>query len=1714
MANTQNLYAKISASADNFNSVMDGVANKTRQVSKSVSKSNSTMTKGFQGLVNTGSRFKSIGSGLETVSQKTEAVGSKMTGAITKPAGIAATAVGGLVGALGFKRLIGMDAAQAKLKGLGYASEDVKSIQGQVEKAIQGSMTTMAEGTDIAAGGLASGVEEGKELEKYIKLVGDAAVGSGRPVNEMSMIFARIQGSGKVMTEELNMIEDGMPGFSKAMAEDLGIPLDQFREKVSAGEVTSEQFMTTMDSFAGKMSGAYSQSFSGMAQNVMAYVGIIGENLLGGVFEKSKKSLQEFLEWISSPSVQQSAVKLGESIGSAFSVIVTALTGAVKLFSSLPSPVQKTAGAFALLLVGIGPLLLAISKVTGVLSAMFGPLGTAISVVGQVGLASQKAGGFVAGLTTIFPKLGAAVGIAMGPVGWIIGGIIALGAAFILAYNKSETFRNFINGIGSLISGAIGWIKQLGQAIGMLFGGDTKEGTSMLQKLGFSEGQISTIQSMVNRVKSMFSIMGQTLGVVFGRIKATWNQVVQAFQSNSGLIRLIFTNMLNIIRPIFNMILNHVKIVFDTIIGIISGAMRMVQGIIQIIGGIIQGDWGMVWNGIKNIVMGAVGIIISLVKGLVLGIVNILVGMAKMIGASLMNAFNLIKGPIVAVFTGIWNAIKWATITAWNGIVNAVVVSIQTLRLRAMQILNFLKFGITAIWNGIKWLTITVWNGIKNAVIVSIQTLRLRAMQIFNLLKIGISAIWNGIKTATIWTWNLIRNAVLGAIRGIRSTALLILRLLSTGIKAIWNGIRTATIWAWNLIKNSVLGAIRGIRTTALLILRLLSTGIKAIWNGIKTAATWTWNLIKNAILSAIRIARNTGLAIFRAFRTAITAIWNGIRAVTRTVWNAIKAFILGAVRGIRATGLAIFRSFRAGITAIWNGIRSVTSSVWNWIKNKVIALARTLRATTLAVFRSFRAGITAIWNGIRTITSNVWNWIKNKVIALARTLRTTVINVFNAFRNTIRSIWNTIRSFTSSIWNGLKNTVVRLATGLRNSVVNTFNRLKNSISGIWNSIKSTASKVWNGIQSLIQGFANGIRSGVTGAFDKMKNALSKTIDKIKGFVQSMIDKVKGGLNKLIDGVNWVGDKLGMDKIGHVKMHTGTTSSSSSVVSRGRINTDTFATVGDKGRGNGTGGFRHETVIPPKGKPFITPNRDTLLPASKGTKILNGKTTQAMMKNSPNFASGTIKDAFGATTKTVAEYGKGAGEKIHGGYENVKEKTGEVVEGAKNMAGKGAKWLGGKVKDVMDFVENPGKLLEHILKAFGVNFDGLGKDNIPANMMGGMFKKLKDAAKNLIKGWLEDAEGGEGDAGWLLKHPIWQKFGNYTGGLGFNGGKHYGVDFGMTPGTDVKAVASGKVSKVWNDFGGGKSMEIDLGNGLTNWYMHLNKQLKKKGDRVDVGDLIAKSGNTGNFTAGSGHLHFQLNKNGKPQSNVLKWLKDLGGGSKSASKWKGDIKKAAKATGTKLSSGKLNDIVKLIATESNGNPKAVQGGYTDVNTGGNEARGLLQYTPRTWSGYKTKGGNIMNGYHQLKAFFNNSNWSSDLAAWKARMARGATGWGPTGSNKGYANGGIINAPEMAWLAEGGFSESVISHDPRNRARSKAIHDKTGEMLGVDADTQLLQEIIELLDFNNDLNIEGNRNTNAIANKDTSTYLDGKEMTRGISNIMGDMYKDELYNSGR
>ena len=89
-------------------------------------------------------------------------------------------------------------------------------------------------------------------------------------------------------------------------------------------------------------------------------------------------------------------------------------------------------------------------------------------------------------------------------------------------------------------------------------------------------------------------------------------------------------------------------------------------------------------------------------------------------------------------------------------------------------------------------------------------------------------------------------------------------------------------------------------------------------------------------------------------------------------------------------------------------------------------------------------------------------------------------------------------------------------------------------------------------------------------------------------------------------------------------------------------------------------------------------------------------------------------------------------------------------------------------------------------------------------------------------------------------------------------GYHTGVDYAVPVGTDVLAVADGVIENA--NWGGsyGTQLVQKLDGG---WfiYAHLSKTLVKPGDKVSEGQVIAKSGNTGNSTGP--HLHAELRNN-------------------------------------------------------------------------------------------------------------------------------------------------------------------------------------------------------------------------------------------------------------
>ncbi len=1270
--------------------------------------------------------FRSIGTSMQSVGNQAQNMGRSLTSSITKPALIAGTAMAGITAKLGFDRLVGLDSAKAKLEGLGYSTKEVGSITDQVSKAIEGGMTTMAEGTDIAAGALAAGVKEGKDLQHYIKLVGDAAVGANRPVGDMAMIFNRVQGMGKLMTEELNMIEEGMPGFAMAMSKHLGVSQEEFRKMVTEGKVTSEDFMTVMDDFAGGMANSYAKSWQGMVQNTKAYIGILGENLLSGVFEQSKDGLREFEKLLQSPEAQKWAKDTGEQLGNAFSKIASGIKGIINWWQSLDGSTQKTLGGIikwlSITLITLGPVLTAFGKLTSTIGGMFSGLGNLITFFQRHNVAAKT--------SAISQKI------------W--NGVIATARGIANGYRAAMTALTTSQTIQAIKS-------KIAATAMTIWTGVTKAAALATRGLGlairFMTGPIGIVITAIGLLVAGITHLWKTNATFRNIVMSVWQAVQTKIMSVVGSITSIIKNNIPLIKGIFSNTFNGVR-------NIVNGSLNIVLGIAKVFSGLFTGNFRKMWSGVQQIFSGFI---------------------------------RVIKGIFQASFVG------------------------QIVRL--------------AIIMGTK---------IKGT--------------FSNLAKVS---------------------------------------------RVIFSALGTWMSKKWTSIKDNTVGK------------------AKILWSGVKG---WWSNLNKNT--------RST---------------MNSVGSFMSKKWQSIKS---GTVNKAKST---------------WSGVK-------NWWSN----LNKNTRATM---------------NSVGKFMSSKWSSIKS--------------NTVNRAKNT---------------WSGVKGAWGSLSKGTRNTM---------------KSIGGFMSKKWRDIKNGTVDIVTGMKNKITGVMNKMGDVIKSVTGDIKGFFSGMIDKVKGGLNKLIDGVNWVGGKLGMDKLPKIKLHTGTehTNTTTNVVKNGKIARDTFATVGDKGRGNGPGGFRHEAIRYPNGKMALTPNRDTTAFLPKGSSVMNGAQTHSMLSGMPKFANGTLSNK---KPKKKKKGDKFFGDVTTGLKTGAKVATGKVVEGGKAVvnktletAAKGKKWMEDKIGDVMDWIDKPGKLLDKVLEGIGLNLDGFGikkAAELPYNMMKGMFGKLKKAAIDTFTSWMEDAA--EGDGGYIdLSKGINFPFSPNGRAPGYPfAGPHMGVDINYVY-DKLYSVLAGKATarKGWN---GGFGNMVDIVKGNTKViYGHMSKHAFSGSKNVKPGDYLGVSGNSGRSSGP--HLHFEVQKNGTP-INPLKWLKKNDGGGKSG-KWNGDIKKALKIAGLPTSKAYVNAWAKQIQTESGGNPKALGG--TDGLADG-RAKGLVQVKPGTFNAYKAKGhGNIWNGLDNLIA---------GMRYAKARYGKGGM-LSVVGKGHGYATGGLINSSGLYNLAEGGHPEFVIPTDPSRQS---------------------------------------------------------------------------------
>ncbi|EGQ0314110.1 phage tail tape measure protein [Staphylococcus pseudintermedius] len=638
------------------------------------------------------------------------------------------------------------------------------------------------------------------------------------------------------------------------------------------------------------------------------------EGGIGGSIRKMKSALESM------------AISIGDVLAPHIRRAADFLAMLADKFTSFPGWVKTGVVGLGVFAAALGPLILTTGMFTAALGSIMttlGPLMTGIvKAGGLMNFLGTKAPFAAKGLTLV----GGAFKFMLGSVGLAIAAVVAIGTAFVVAYKKSETFRNIVHAvIDPVIDGFKKlWnvVKEIFNALKNLFSGNSLPTVDLLSKImpkTSANKVVATLMQIRQAFIDAFNAIwqfGEDIGRKLGQFwKQNGNDIIQAFKNIGNFFKGFFVELKNLIGPnlqelgalvktiFLNVIVPTIKVamgviwsvmkflwpliktlIVDTwnnIKDIIKGALDIILGIVKVFSGIFTGQWGKVWEGVKQVFSGALTLIWNLVQlwlvGKILKVVKLFGGFFK---GAISTAFNGVKGVIGTVLKFIWSIIS----------------SIFK------RILSITKSIFNGIWTFIKF----VWNGIKNAISNAVKFIFNSVKRYFTAVKNTTSTIFNTVKSYISKLWTSIKNRVSSIVRSLWSSVKNTWNTLYSGTRGIFNKVKSWITNLWNNIKGAVSKIASNLWSSVKRTWNYLWSGTRNIFNRVKNSIVNVWNSIKRSV---------TGIA---------SSLWSGVRRTFNNMSNGLRS-IIGRIKG-HIGGMV--SKIKSGLNSLIRGL--------NWVGSKL----------------------------------------------------------------------------------------------------------------------------------------------------------------------------------------------------------------------------------------------------------------------------------------------------------------------------------------------------------------------------------------------------------------------------------------------------------------------------------------------------------------------------------------------------------------------------------------------------------------------------------------------------------------------------------------------------------------------------------------------------------------------------------------------------------
>ncbi|MCB8590213.1 hypothetical protein [Enterococcus lactis] len=838
-------------------------------------------------------------------------------------------------------------------------------------------------------------------------------------------------------------------------------------------------------------------------------------------------------------NLKQAAVDLSAAFGAPmlqpFLAIIEGITNAMShlatVFRENQALVYVVVGAITTLAAALGAMIIA-SKAAGWMTALKKAL---IGVKAAEGVAAQ-------------------VGLLTNPIGWVVVAIGALITAFVYFYNTSETFRNGVNKLVSVIkeglvkafdlllkglAAIMPTLKQVGSIIADVVVKSFDKVVEVSSRI--LAVVIPVLQKFAEAVKGLVSSGLEKLGVVFRQIGEVLSS---AFLSTISAVSAAFSVMRQAIADLLASGLEKfgttMSSIAQTVSGIFSDSLRIAGDLLEKLGGSFGKIGGVISIAISLLTkIGLVALGITGPWGILIGIIiSFLTMWAKtgdlnadgitkvfdQINETIANVADMIAKYLPVIIETITNILVMIIekMTEYIPLIVETITNIITMLVEtittylpmfielAVQLITKLVEGLTTALPIILDVGIQIITFLIEAMANALPQLVEVAIQIITTLLNALIAALPILIDVGINVLTTLLDALIGALPLLIDAGIQIITTLLNALIGALPTLIDAGIKVTTTLLDAIIAALPKLIDAGIQILMALISGVISILPALVQAAIQIVMALINALIASLPQIIAAGIQL-------LMALINGIISILPALINAALQITMALVNALIASLPQIIAAGVQLLMALINGIISILPALINAALQIIVALANTLIAALpqiisagIQIVMALISGIVQLLPQLLNIFVVAWNGIKSAVSLIVQALVSAVVSFFTGLWNRITSIFNGIRNAASTVWNGIKSVVSSVVSGIVSVAVNLFNGLRNTISNIWNGIHSVISGIVNGVKNTISNVWSGLTGIVSGVFDGVKNAIQGPMNSARDFIKGIIDTIKG----------------------------------------------------------------------------------------------------------------------------------------------------------------------------------------------------------------------------------------------------------------------------------------------------------------------------------------------------------------------------------------------------------------------------------------------------------------------------------------------------------------------------------------------------------------------------------------------------------------------------